>query len=262
MRSMRPTLPIENSMRKKATWSLLILLLLAGAAGAGLVLAVKHEPGFYESAAIAPSAERKERSTDFLKQFTKIANRFVDGQGKWSYTITQEEVNSYFEEDFVRLGDADALGKSGVVAPRIQFDDDHIRIAFRYGSGFWSTIVSYDLRVWLAPKDVNVLVIEILNRQIGGLPVASQTLLNELKELARRRNVDVTWYRNENNPIAVLRLPNSRSRHFAQVLGVEVTPGQLTIMGQCNEPGGQSMLPLDRMLAAWGVRRSTEPQAN
>jgi hypothetical protein len=222
-------------MRKKIV-SVVLALLVLGGVGGGLLAAIKHEPRFYRRCNLEPGPERKDRSKEFFKQFMGVVNRFVDGQGKWSYTIHEEDLNSYFEEDFVRLGDADALRKLGIAAPRVNFEEDRIRIAFRYGSGFWSTVLSYDLRIWLAPKDVNVLVLEITSRQVGGLPIASQTMLNELKELCRTRNLDVTWYRSDNNPVAVIRLPSNRARHFAQLLDIDVTAGALTISGQCNDP--------------------------
>jgi hypothetical protein len=229
-------------MRRKAL-SLLLALGIVLVIGGGLLLAVKHEPRFYAHATMAPGSERVERSKLCFKKLFALGNRFVDGQGKWSYEFSEEEFNSFFEEEFVRLGDAEALAKVGVTAPRLRFEKDRIRLAFRYGNGFWSTVLSYDLRVWLAPKDVNVLVVEFLNRQIGGLPIASQTMLNEIKELSRNRNLDVTWFRSDDhNPVAVIRLPSNRSRNFAQLLNIDVSPGHLTISGQCNDPNLQAML--------------------
>ncbi len=229
-------------MRRKAL-SLLLALVIVAVVGGVLLLAVKHEPRFYSRATVAAGPERLERSKQCFKQMFALGSRFVDGQGKWSYEFSEVDINSFFEEEFVRLGDAEALAAVGVTAPRIRFEDNRIRLAFRYGSGFWSTVLSYDLRIWLAPKDVNVLVVEFLNRQVGGLPIASQTMLNEIKELSRNKNLDVNWFRSDDhNPVAVIRLPSNRARHFAQLLNIEVTPGHLTISGQCNEPGMQAML--------------------
>lgn len=227
-------------MRKKIL--VLALLLLLGSVGGGLAWAMKYEPAFYRQPDPAPGDERKQSSTELFSKLTRIANHFVDGQGKWSYELSEQEIHSFFEEDFVRLGDAEALRKLGITRPRVRFDEDRIRVAFRYGTGFWSAVLSYDLRVWLAPKEVNVVVVEIVNRQIGGLPIASQTMLNELKELFRSKNMDVSWYRHDNHPVAVIRLPSNRSRHFAQLLALDVAPGRLTISGQCNEPGVHAML--------------------
>jgi hypothetical protein len=238
----KPRLAEPIDMRKKLTALGLAVVLVAGLGGI-LLLAVKHEPYFYRSCRVEPGAQRKQLSVECLRKMLTIGARFDGDQGKWSYDFTQEECNSYFEEDFIRLKDAEALAKLGISEPRIRFDDDdRIRVAFRYGSGFWSTVLSYELRIWLAPLDANVICVEILNRQIGGLPFASQTMLNELKELCRNKNLDVNWYRSDNNPVAVIRLPGNRARHFAQLLAINVSSGRLEISGQCNDPGLQAML--------------------
>ncbi len=218
----------------------LTVLLLTGIAG-GVVAALKHEPGFYQRCAIEAGEARKKQSEEFFQQFAKLINRVIDGRDKWAFTFTEEQINSYFEEDFVRLHDADALAKFGVHAPRVHFDNDTMRLAFRYGSGFWSTVLTYEVKVWLAPKEANTLAVEILQRKAGGVPIAAQSLLNDFKELARNKNIDVSWYRHEGNPVALLRFPNSRTRPNAQLLRFGVTDGKLVIEGQSFDPAQQTM---------------------
>ena len=228
-------------MRKRPIFTLfLTLLLLVGIAG-GVVAALKHEPGFYKRCAIEPGDARKQQSDLFFKQFTKLINRVIDGRGQWSFTFTEEQINSYFEEDFVRLHDAEALAKLGVHAPRVHFDKDTMRFAFRYGSGFWSTVLTYEVKICLVPKEVNTLAVEIRQRKAGGLPIAAQSLLNDFKELARNKNIDVSWYRHEGHPVALIRFPSSRNRPNAQLLGFQVVDGKLEIEGQSLEPQQQSM---------------------
>jgi hypothetical protein len=118
-----------------------------------------------------------------------------------------------------------------------------MRVAFRYGSGFWSTVLTYELRVWLVPTEVNTLAVEIVQRKAGGLPIAAQSLLSDFKELARAKNLDVTWYRQEGNPVAIIRLPTNRARPNAQLLRFDVVDGQLTIVGQSFEPTAQATPP-------------------
>ena len=228
-------------MRKRPVVILgLTVLLLAGIAG-GVIAALKHEPSFYQRCAMEPGETRKQQSEQFMKQFWKLINRIIDGRGQWSFHFTEAQTNCYFEEDFVRLGDAEALAKLGVRSPRVHFDKDTMRVAFRYGSGIWSTVLTYEVRVWLVPKEVNTLAVEILQRKAGGLPIAAQSLLNDFKELARNKNIDVTWYRHDGNPVALIRFPNSRTRPNAQLLRFEVANGQLVIEGQSFEHAQQSM---------------------
>ncbi len=228
-------------MRKKPIVMLILTMLLLGGIAGGVVAALKHEPGFYRRSAIEPGAERTRQSDDFMKQFFALLNRVYDTRkGKWTFPFTQEQINSYFEEDFVRLKDAEALAKLGIHGPRVQLENDTMRVAFRYGSGFWSTVLTYEVRVWLVPKEANTLAVEILHRKAGGLPIAAQSLLNDFKELARNKNIDVSWYRNDGNPVALIRFPSNRSRPNAQLLRFEVVNGQLTIEGQSYEPAQQS----------------------
>jgi len=121
-------------------------------------------------------------------------------------------------------------------------EDDRLRLAFRYGKNTWSTIVSYDLKVWLAPKDTNVLCVEILGRHAGALPVSAQTLLNEISEVAAKRGIEVTWWRHNGNPVALIRLQADRARPTARLLRLEVKQGMMTVGGISLEPAQTSDL--------------------
>src|SRR6266446_476164 len=138
------------------------IALLTGIGLTVLALVLKHEPGFYRRAAVPTGPERKQLSTACLGRFTELIGCLKDGSGDWEIKISQGQFNSYFDEDFIRLGDADALRRNGISEPRLAVEGDRIRLGFRYGSGLWSTVVSYDLRIWLAPRDVNVVAVEIL----------------------------------------------------------------------------------------------------
>src|SRR5262245_65358182 len=94
-------------MRKRPVRILVLTALLLTGAAVGLGAALKHEPGFYQQCAVEPGEARKKQSEEFFQQFANLINCVIDGRGKWSFTFTQEQINSYFEEDFVRLHDAD-----------------------------------------------------------------------------------------------------------------------------------------------------------
>jgi hypothetical protein len=221
--------------KKKLVWwvggTLLVLVLLAGL---GLVL--KHEPGYFRRCAVPAGKERKDLSNAFFGRFTHLVNCVVDGgKDEWEVTFSEAQINSYFEEDFVRLGDAEVLKKHGISEPRLSFEQDRIRLAFRLGSGLWSTVLSYDLRVWLAPKEVNVVVVEILGRQAGALPLSTQSLHKELGDIAERHNMKVEWYRHQGNPVAVIHFQPDR-RPTAQLQRLEVRMGSLTLGGVSLDP--------------------------
>ena len=226
-------------MRKKTFfWMLATLVLLVAVIGGGLFLLVSFEPDFYARCRIEPGQNRKDQSTRFLSHCLNLVNAMVDGgRDEWTFTFTQEQLNSYFEEDFVRLGDAELLKKQGVTEPRISIGSDRIRLGFRYGNDTWSTVFSVDFRIWLAPKDLNVVALEILGRRFGALPVPAQSLCEQLSELARQKNIEVSWYRYNQNPVALLRFHGERSRPSAQLSRLELTDGSITVSGQSFEPG-------------------------
>src|SRR5207247_5107671 len=130
----------------------------------------------------------------------------------WHGTFSEAQINSYFEEHFISSGFASRLLPDSVAAPRVVLEDDKIRLAFRYGTPPWSTIISIDFRVWLAPKERNVVVLELQSLHAGSLPVSAQSLLEQLSEALRKRNIEVTWYRHNGNPTAVLRFQTAAPR--------------------------------------------------
>jgi hypothetical protein len=207
------------------------------AALAAVVLMLRHEPLFYRRAAMPEGPERFEMSNDFVvKDFVQLVTNFVDGKGAWSHTFTQDQFNSYFEEDFVSLGDADHFRKIGITNPRLEFTDKEIHLGFRFGSGFWSTVFSYDLKVWLAKSEVNVLAIEIERRRAGALPIPSQHVFQELKDLGRRHNIEIEWYRHNGNPVAIVKFQCDRPRPTAQLRRLEIGPGKLSVHGISFDP--------------------------
>ena len=226
-------------MRKKKTLVLAgFCLLLAAAIITGLVLMVKHEPTFYGRADVPPGKDRKDLSTAFVSLFSSLINNWIDGpvKGDWDIAFSESQLNSYFAEDALPHGLTEALAAQGISDPRIVMDDNKLRLAFRYGTTPWSTILSYDLKLWLAPKDVNVVCIEILGRHAGALPIATQSLLNEISDMAGRHGIEVTWYRQKGNPVALVRFQTDRSRPPAQLRRLDVKPGLISIGGLSQEP--------------------------
>lgn len=220
----------------RSRWILLIVALgvLGGLGGLGALL--KHEPGFYRRAAVPPGQERKTLSAACLGRFTQLLNCLNDGYGKWDIKMSQGQLNSFFDEDYVRLGLAKDFAKHGISEPRVLLEEDRLRLGFRFGTGLWSTVVSYDLRLWLAPRDVNVVAIEILGRKAGALPLTTQALLKEITEVAKRRNIDVSWYRHEGNPVALVRFQADRPRPTFQLQRLDLRSGFFNIGGVSLEP--------------------------
>src|SRR5262249_14785279 len=116
-----------------------------------LVLLLVHEPAVYARTSQPEGDERKHLSGLFNHEFVRLYDGIRNGP-TWDATFDERSINSYFEEDFIRTGVAKSILPEGVSAPRVAIEPDKIRLAFRYNIGPWSTIITIDMRVWLANK--------------------------------------------------------------------------------------------------------------
>lgn len=219
---------------------LLFSLGLGATASVGAMLL--HVPAFYVRSAEPPGDERVAASNEFLvKEFFQFATDFKSGKGPWSFAFTQKQLNSFFAEHFEKHGDADNFRKIGISNPRVELGTDEVHLGFRYGEGTWSTVLTYDLKLWLAQSEVNALVIEVRRRRAGALSIPSQHVFQELTELGKKHNIDITWYRHEGNPVAVVKFQSDRQRPTAQLRRLEVVPGKITVQGVSFDPVPTSM---------------------
>jgi hypothetical protein len=227
-------------MRRKQFFLWLgLLVVVIGILGASLMSVLYHEPDFYHRAAIAPVELRKTVSGKLLLNIAGLSEYFTDRhtptkderENGWTWSVKEEDLNSYFEVGFKMWGDEEALRKRGISDPRICIEPDRIRLAFRYGSMPWSTLISLDFRLWVVPGELNVVALEILNRRAGGLPISAQFFFDQVTEIARKSNIEVAWYRNKGNPVALFRFQSSHLRPSAKLKSIDMRPGVLYIRG-------------------------------
>lgn len=235
--------------RKSMLLALAVAVLLTGTIAGTLALLVRQEPEFYRARTIAAGQLRNQRSNEFKTTFSGLLSAVLDGYD-FNATFTEEQINSYFQESFIASGFAKSL-PSDISEPRLAIEPERIRLAFRYGSPPWSSIISVDWRVWLAPREPNVVVLELQGLHAGSLPISAQSLLEQITDIGRRNNIDVTWYRHNGNPVALLRFPND-SRTGVQLLQLELGPGKLTLVGRA----------VDSMPHAASGRPGLAPHAN
>ncbi len=206
------------------------VFLLAVIVTVGLLLALRHEPAFYRRQAVPPGVERKARCGEFKTEFTQ----FLDGllnqprQG-WYAKFSDFQVNSYLEEDC----EHENLLKlpADVEGPRVAFEPDRLRVGFRHGSGWLASVVSLDLRIWLAPREPNVVAIEVVRARRGAVPISTHPFLERISEMARQRGVDLTWFRYSGAPVALARLVSEQPRTAVQLQRLELGPTTILISG-------------------------------
>jgi hypothetical protein len=219
-------------------------LLVGAGIGVGLFLGimlmlglmVKHEPSFYHRVGLGPGSTRHQNSVAFVNEVVNRVNRLT-GEPKWQMIVTEAQINSFFEEDFIRLGLAEKLLPANLSGPRLSLEgDQRVRLGFRYGEGLFSTILSAEFKVWMAAKEPNVVVLELIGMQAGALPIAPQPFLEQLSEVVRGPNIDVTWYRHNGHPTAAIQFRGEQARPSVVLRHINVRPCVLTIVGRSLEP--------------------------
>jgi hypothetical protein len=210
-----------------------LLLVLLGGTGTGLYLLVRQEPDFYHAKAISPGERRKKLSSEFQVGFVDLMTAIKNELDDWQVSFSEAQINSYFEEDFLSSGVARTNLPPEVSAPRVSLEQDSIRLAFRYGSPPWSAIVSIDFGVWLAPKEPNVVALELRGVHAGSLPISAQSLLDQVTEIGRRKDIEVTWFRHNGNPVALLHFLSDKPHPTVQLQNLQIRNGALTLRGRC-----------------------------
>jgi len=202
--------------------------------GLGLLL-TRYEPRHYVEAP-QPVGERVEEcSRKFIMTCATLVSDVSNAEREWSAAFTDEELNSYLNSGFIQQGLSERFLPDGISEPRVLFEPDRVRLAFRYRNTLISTVISMDVKLWLAEGEPNVVAVQLEAFRAGVLPISAQWLLERLSEGCRQNGIDVNWYRHEGNPVALLRFQADQTRPTLQLLGLKIDKGHISIQGKSNE---------------------------
>jgi hypothetical protein len=226
-------------MRRRTLLTIGIVLLLLLAAGGTLLALLHYEPKWYQESVLPAGEVRTQRSQEFFAEFWDLVGSATSDK-EWFASFTDEQINSYLEEGFKHSGLAARMLPEDISDPRILIEPEKFHLAFRYGRGTWSTVVSVTARVWLPPGEPNVAAVELIGFQLGAIPISVQSLLERLSEVGRSNGVEVTWYRapGTGHPVAILRFQADQGRPTLQILVVKLEQGKITIHGKSLEAVG------------------------
>jgi hypothetical protein len=89
------------------------------------------------------------------------------------------------------------------------------------------------LKIWLVPREPNVIAVEIERARAGALPISKQTILHQLSDIARKQNFKVSIYRHEGNPVALIDLQGDQQSQANSLLTtLKISSGSLAIRGK------------------------------
>jgi hypothetical protein len=109
-------------------------------------------------------------------------------------------------------------------------------LAFRYAQEEFSTVVSLQVKVWLPKRDRSAIAVEIESLRAGAIPLSWKLLQEQLTEQARQQNVHIQWYRNDGNPVAVLRFQADKREPTIQFQRLRIEQGRIQIKGRSLDP--------------------------
>ncbi len=216
-----------------------LLFVLLGGVLAVLGYLAKCEPEFYAAAACPNDYDTREKASRLLTRVQDLKSD-IRTKPEWGETFTAEELNCFFTEMMSAKGTFSGMLPRGAHSPRVAIDGDRLKLGFRYGEGFWSSVVWVELRAWLVAEETNLMAVEVCDLRAGRLRVGTQSILDSISETARQSNIDVTWYRHQGRAVGLFKFFPEQPRPASQVLTLEVRNGKIVIAGRTE---GGSVLP-------------------
>lgn len=226
-------------MLKRSWWiSLFVLLLLLGGLGGAGYGILSHQPAFYLEAQVPIGQAREQASRDFEQRVISLANDATYSR-EWKFSCTTEQINSYFVEDFLKTQLSKML-PSHVHDLRLQFQNDEIQLGFQYGRGQVKSVISLHLKAWLAQRDPNTLVIEVISLKAGAMPIAIKAFHEEIAEQLRSQNIKALWYRKDGHPTVVMKFQADRREASFHFKHLEISQGRFYLEGETLDPEAPS----------------------
>lgn len=223
--------------RRSLVLAIAIFLSLTCGVGATLWVLVRYEPYIYLQAAVPPGEQRLQLSEKCCQQLLQLYNSVSSPEEEeWGHRFTDNEINSYLAEHFVQSHLDEHVLPEGISEPRLVIESDKIRIAFRYGAGLWSTVVSVDLRVWLVKGEPNVVALKLVGFHAGALPISAQSLLESITKVCQDNGIGVDWYRDDGAPVALLRFQAEQPHPTLELETIKLEPGAIHIKGRTKDP--------------------------
>jgi hypothetical protein len=199
---------------------------------AALYALVRHVPAYYRDAMPPSGKERQRQAAKFASDFATFYQD-VTYNRQWSAHFGQQAINSFFAEQLVPSGLR--IVPEGLADPRLLVRDDGFRLGLRYHWGPLDTILSIDMRVWLAAGEINVVALELQGLHVGALPISAQSLLERISEKARENAIEVTWYRYHGNPVALLRFQADQELPTYQLEHIALKNHEVTVWGRSSD---------------------------
>jgi len=208
--------------------------------GLGLVLAVRHEPSFYQDALLPTAAEREHASDELLETAAALASS-AQKSGRWRVLFTAEQINGWLACDAPR--NHPQLLPEEIVEPRVAIEDGRLRIACRHHANGVPVVLSVELEAHLT--DTNEFSIRIHRARAGAVPLPLASVIDRITQAAHDLHLHIRWLQAGGDPVAVISIPPPRAGEGTRLAieALQLNQGELFVAGHTSD--GESYRPED-----------------
>lgn len=215
--------------------------ILLGALAVLLVLAMlgawqasQHEEEWYVEATtdVEPVVQEQlaEAGDELERQALNLRNE-ARHRGIWEAVFTDDQVNGWLAFDLKEK----FPGKlpSTVRDPRVKFDANDAKVAFRVKTSKVDSVVVVAVDVYLTEQP-NEVAVRLHDARAGLLPLPKKRVIDTVNKAARKANVRVTWAQNEGDPVALFVVPEQikQIEGRLELEAVEVRDGEIYFTGR------------------------------
>ncbi|MSR80774.1 MAG: hypothetical protein EXS11_08615 [Gemmataceae bacterium] len=207
-----------------------VIMILAGTV-TGTSIALNHIPTFYKELTQTTVPKQDTLAQEFVTEFGELINAVTGGDKEWFARFHQNQINAYLSEGLVQLGLDNSDWNEKLKGMRFAMQGDKLSVGFRHRIGPFDPVIHMEAQLWLAQGEANTIAIRILSAKAGAIPIHPQAILERISESATQNGMDVSWFRHNGCPVAILRFQADRPRPTFLLRSLAIDKGLLVIRG-------------------------------
>ncbi|MCO6455148.1 MAG: hypothetical protein J5I93_07600 [Pirellulaceae bacterium] len=185
------------------------LLAAAGVAAWLIYRATQQVPEFYEQVLLVEPQVQEEAGEELEQQVLQLHNEVAEA-GDWEAVFTEEQINGWLASDLPEK--FSRILPAGVSDPRVLVEPQQARVACRYESPQFRSVIWLDLDIQLTDEP-NVLAVRVRQARAGRLPLPLKTFLEQISQQASAADVEVRWTQSEGDPVALVTVPTQHEQY-------------------------------------------------
>lgn len=215
------------------------VVLLAGLAGVWFVYRASQRPvAWYDEVLDVQPPEAGSAGDEMERRALALVSDLKRPTDRWEAIFTDQQLNGWLAEDLAKKHGG-ALPE-GVSQPRVRFDPGGARVACRYETPQFTTVLNLQTEVYLTDEP-NVVAVRIRNARAGALPLPLKRFMDTVTEAANRQGIGLRWTEEEGDPLALIDLPTEHREVKGRLLLKQLVlrEGEIYLSGSTTARNGR-----------------------